>query len=189
MPDPSLVDQGLDSGAAEFFDDESLAMLVQEITEDAQVPMVFQPQTDYTPPTPPPPPTMLPLTYEDLAVPVGRDPYYENRFNASAEVVAQNSQAANRIAELERAFAQAETMEQNQVGPIDGPVWNYGIPGPAPEPSQTTNAHLASAASSAKLKVGPEAGPKSILSQLPPPDDSDGTSQADRPRQWIRQPD
>jgi hypothetical protein len=189
LPDPSSVNEGGDANVTEFFDDESLALLVQEVTDDAQVPLAFQPQTDFSPPQPPPSQRLVPLTYEDLAVPVGRDLYYEDRFNASANVVAQNAQAANRIAELERAFAQAETAEQNRVGLPEGPVWDYGIPGPAPEPSQSTRAHLASAASSAKLTVQGEAVPKSILSQLPPPDDADASSQADRSRHWIRQPD
>ena len=189
LPEPASADVTSEGGAGDLFDDETLALLVQEVTEDAQIPMRFEPQTDYSPPEPAPSERLLPLTYEDLAVPVGRDPYYEERFNASAEVVAQNDQSVNRIAELERAFAQAETTGRNQIGPADGPVWDYGIPGPAPESSQMTNAHLASAASSAKLNAQELANPKSVLSQLPPPEDADGESQADRARHWIRQPD
>lgn len=190
-PDASSINDANQQNVVDSYDDESLAMLVREVTKDVEVPLVFEPQTDYLPAEPTPAQQYLPLTYDDLAVPVQRDPYYEDRFNASAAVV-ENVENAKRIAQLEQMFAQTEFANADLAARVNGSSPTNAIPA---DPSlgdfgsKFTNAHLASTASSAKLAAQQESGRKSILSQLPPPDGVDGESGAERQRHWIRQPD
>jgi len=94
--------------ADQAIDETSLEMLVREVTQDVQAPVVFQPQTDYVNREPASRPER-PLTYEDLAVPLDDDPLYAERFNAAVGVANRSaaSQKTRRIADLERAFATA----------------------------------------------------------------------------------
>ncbi|WP_182864967.1 hypothetical protein [Stieleria mannarensis] len=120
LPDPSTAQDGLNQTKSNSFDDASIEMLVREVTEDVQVPVVYDPQTDYCPPAPSQHKRQLPLTYQDLAVPVDRDPFYESHFNATASVASGNHDLANhdadqtqRLAELERLFAETQYVDQS----------------------------------------------------------------------------
>ncbi|WP_372896904.1 hypothetical protein [Stieleria sp.] len=218
LPDASAIEDGTKQSKSDPFDDASIEMLVREVTEDVQVPVVYDPRTDYSPPVQSTPPRQLPLTYQDLAVPVDRDPFYENRFNATAAVAdrATSPDEAQRLAELERVFAQTQYVDQSIAGlhtdsvppaaiSPGGKQWVYqnaigeppsladaAAPNSVASPSHPANPPGAQLASSAA--VGPPArssqsGDFSVLSQLPPPDDQAGSGAAERPRHWIRQPD
>ncbi|PAY18760.1 hypothetical protein CKO51_14400 [Rhodopirellula sp. SM50] len=213
-PDASAIDDGTKQTKSDPFDDASIELLVREVTEDVQVPVVYDPRTDYSPPAQSNQPRQLPLTYQDLAVPVDRDPFYENRFNATAAVADQTTspEEAQRLAELERVFAETRYADQSVAGlhtdsvppaaiSPDGKQWVYqnaiGEPpsladAAAPKsvaPPNPPGAQLASSAAVAQPARSTQSGDFSVLSQLPPPDDQAGSGAAERPRHWIRQPD
>lgn len=227
-------------------------MLVQEVTRDVKIPTVYHPHTDYSPQQQGSSSRSLPLTYEDLAVPVDRDPFYEQRFNASAAVAARNAggERSDRIAELERRFAEAPPADPTIAGlysstqhrsgqhhsggparaipqaafPGDQKRWIFRDPTqqPSADPSglaaspsrgdeQPASVGLAGAqfassdsstrssgqrgdilgsgVSGATATRASAGGERSVLSELPPPNDSAGADGADRPKHWIRQPD
>ncbi|QDV43196.1 hypothetical protein Enr13x_30510 [Stieleria neptunia] len=214
LPDASAVDEGADQRTSDRFDDASIEMLVREVTEDVQVPVVYDPRTDYSPPATSTPPRQLPLTYQDLAVPVDRDPFYETHFNATTAVASQSTSPdeAQRLAELERVFAATQYVDQSIAGLHNdspppaaiapaGKQWVYqnaiseppslaatAAPSPVAAP-HPPGAQLASSPALGQPARTPHSGDFSVLSQLPPPDDQAGTGGAERPRHWIRQPD
>ncbi|QEF99585.1 hypothetical protein Mal15_36510 [Stieleria maiorica] len=218
LPDPSTVQEGLKGTRPTSFDDASIEMLVREVTEEVHVPVVYDPQTDYCPPAQPQQTRQLPLTYQDLAVPVDRDPFYESHFNATADVAAGNHDAdeSQRLAELERLFAETKYVDQSIAAahhhagqpdqsppPViapDGKQWTFqnaiGEPpslatrssNPAGPPS-IVGAQLASSDSIGKPVGESQSREASVLSPLPPPDDRADGIDVDRPRHWIQQPD
>lgn len=214
LPDASAIDDVAKQTKSDPFDDASIEMLVREVTEDVQVPVVYDPRTDYSPPARSTQPRQLPLTYQDLAVPVDRDPFYENRFNATAAVADQSTspEETQRLAELERVFAETRYVDQSIAGlhtdsvppaaiSPDGKQWVYQnaigeLPSladaAAPKSVASANppgAQLASSAAHGQPPRTTQSGDFSVLSQLPPPDDQAGSGAAERPRHWIRQPD
>lgn len=205
VPDPPAVDSPHNQSRSALFDDESLELLVQEVTADVKVPVVYHPHTDYTPASPPMQTRRLPLSYEDLAVPVDRDPIYESRFNATASV-ASNAPPGNqsrRIVELERKFAKTTFTDEAIASLPTGDMVPRAIPGEGKQwvfqenadaanlldgPSQQRRSPGAQLASSETMPKR-STGDNSILKQLPPPDDATNAGNPDRPRQWIQQPD
>ncbi|MCO8123840.1 hypothetical protein NHH03_18995 [Stieleria sp. TO1_6] len=199
----------------DFRNNDSLEMLVREVTEDVKAPVVYHPHTDYSPAEKFPATRRMPLTYEDLAVPVDRDPFYEKRFSATADVAARDSaqQQPEQIAALARAFAEAEFVDgTNGASPSSGPLLGTtqlgsGTPAfnsvPVGDPIRqptgqplSTGAQFASAASSGganpdsrKSKQSDPGQTKSILEALPAPDPSGNPASPAAERHWIRQPD
>jgi hypothetical protein len=198
---------GVEQKKVDVMDDHSLEMLVREVTQDVQVPTVYHPHTDYAPPASSLPSRTTPLTYEDLAVPVDRDPIYEKNFNASADVVEHNAAQARRIAGLERAFAEAEFADQSIARLNSGPPPANAIPGrakptliggsPTAGPTLgwaganpwTTDAQLASSEFAGRKVTDADNSTQSVLSQLPPPAEIADSPDRQRQRHWIRQPD
>lgn len=219
VPDPIGVDSNRQRSQSDLMDDASLEMLVREVTQDVNVPVLYDPHTDYTPKRSVSEARHLPLTYEDLAVPVDRDPVYEAKFNASAEVASrsENQEQTRRIAELEKTFAKKQFVDQSLAGLANGMAPPPAIArGPQRPPSTSqpmispgdaaplTGARLASSdrganrsatqerdgnTRSPSAEIGRSGMQHSVLSQLPPPEPSSDSSAAQRPRQWIRQPD
>ncbi|TWT98512.1 hypothetical protein [Stieleria varia] len=62
----------------------SLEMLVEEVTEDVKAPVLYAPEARWPNPQYVKREIQMPLTYEDLAVPIDRGPEYAKRFNAIA---------------------------------------------------------------------------------------------------------
>lgn len=207
VPDPASIRDGVDQKKVDVLDDHSLEMLVREVTQDVQVPSVYHPHTDYAPAASSLQTRTQPLTYEDLAVPVDRDPIHEKNFNASADVVAHNAAQARRIAGLERAFAEAEFVDQSIAHLNSGPPPANAIPGLAPPADVagslaegpikgwggtnpwTTDAQLASSEFSGRNVADADNRSQSVLSQLPPPAEIADSPDRQRQRHWIRQPD
>lgn len=208
IPDTSVINDEIGAVKSDPFDDESIRMLVREVTQDVEVPVVYDAHTDYLPPETTQPTRQLPLTYEDLAVPVDRDPFYENRFNAMVGIAKPHTEIdqSRRLAELERVFEQTEYVDQSIAGfapgsippreiPVAGKQWVYQSPiseQPSPDATATTTppgAHLASSESAAKSTSSPRRSDNSVLAKLPPPDDHETSSEQTRQRLWIKQPD
>ncbi|MCA9140636.1 MAG: hypothetical protein KDB00_27880 [Planctomycetales bacterium] len=131
VPDPSPVDGRNGHSQSTYLDDQSLDLLVQEVTADVKVPVVFHPHTDYVPAANVTANRQLPLSYEDLAVPVDRDPIYENRFNATASAASKsgNAEQSRRIAQLEQVFANTKFVDESISALQTGSETTKAIPG------------------------------------------------------------
>jgi hypothetical protein len=188
-PQSLAPDSASNRPSGEAFDDHSLQMLVQEVTEEVEVPVVYQPETDYRPAPSLSEGIRAPLTYDDLAVPLDPDPLYQDRFNASQSVVAERLRSGQssggvdqRIDTLREKFAGKEfvmtatpnskTAGSRRVDP-SARLTGTGRSGGGTQPAN-------SAADAAK----------SVLSPLPPPTATEGgREEPPRRRHWIRQPE
>lgn len=192
------VDQSSDPGLADAgsaMDLNALDLLVQEVADGASIPTVYHPHTDYSPPTPPRTTTTVPLTYEDVAVPVAEDPFYKDRFNATVVAQADPNEKQQRFQAANQRFARKSAAESagTQIPPhaiVDRPR-RLGTGRPSPQTPAVTNATLASAAAQEKSKADSVAqdrsvrGEHSVLKQLPRVQrESKGRS-----RHWIKQPE
>lgn len=211
LPDPTPANGRLDRNQSVLLDDQSIEMLVREVTQDVEVPTVYHPHTDFAPATNPSGERVLPLSYEDLAIPVDRDPFYESRFNATSAVASRGAEAdsSQRIAELERKFDSTRFADQTiaelrsqsvaaKVIPTEGKRWQYRDPvadasGARPQENRPSmGAQFASSDASilsGNSTDGKGPGETSVLSPLPPPDDRGDADHQERTKQWIRQPD
>ncbi len=198
------------SGREQILDDQSLQLLVEEVTRDVEIPAAYDPQPDYDHSRPSGKTISLPLTYEDTAVPVLDDPLYQQRFNATVAIAARDLQspavAADSDAENDgraRRFNSKPAVAPNVAEMLGGPLrvrpistsgpptqaFSQSIPAlPSPAAEQTPRAATTSQPAVNDHDAESSAG-QSVLSPLPPPDESNSSTQQPRERHWIRQPD
>lgn len=211
LPDPTDGEQA--NGRHQILDDQSLQLLVEEVTRDVEIPTAFDPQTDYSQPKPATPVVSLPLTYEDIAVPVQGDPLYEQRFNATAEVASRNldrvttqdSVAATSPTSDPRAsrFTSKPAVDPSIANLLGRPVkarpisasagggrgYPQQIPSLPPPDVRTpiANGGISDFPTAKPASANPSE--RSVLSPLPPPDDAESSVESPREHHWIRQPD
>ncbi|MEL6109012.1 MAG: hypothetical protein AAFU85_23645 [Planctomycetota bacterium] len=158
-----------------------LDLMVLEVTENVQAPVLFEAREDERNARQPESGFALPLTYQDLAVPLEGDSVFESKFNATAEVVAAKRES-DRLAQLEQRFAEKS---------FSSPLNSSRADSPAQSPSSAApQATLASASSPdeplAADPAGPVAPEVSVLQPLPP---AGGRPTEGAKKHWIRQPD
>ncbi|OYP35156.1 hypothetical protein [Rhodopirellula sp. MGV] len=83
-------------GSPSTLDDRAIELLVQEVTAEVDVPTLYEPQHEMMQADPAVAINSLPLRYEETAVPLDPDPYYQERFSAASSAVPENSGSAFR---------------------------------------------------------------------------------------------
>ncbi|MEO1527862.1 MAG: hypothetical protein AAFX06_20720 [Planctomycetota bacterium] len=151
-----------------------LDLMVLEVTENVQAPVLFQAQEDeHRLPSTEPASYPQPLTYEDLAVPLEGDVVFESKFNAVSEVVARKQEReGDRLSQLERMFAEK------------------GFSAVSSSEQAAPSATLTSASSSNIVRPNERAAGQEHVSVLEPlPPGGDRTSEVPAQKHWIQQPD
>ncbi|PNY36768.1 hypothetical protein C2E31_11190, partial [Rhodopirellula baltica] len=74
-------------GSPSTLDDRAIELLVQEVTAEVDVPTLYEPQHEMMQADPAVAINSLPLRYEETAVPLDPDPYYQERFSAASSAV------------------------------------------------------------------------------------------------------
>lgn len=82
------------SNSSRPMDLNEIDLLVREVTDGVEIPVLFQAMTDHSAKPPAKQINTVPLKYEDVAVPVGADPFYAERFNATAKVTGRQARDA-----------------------------------------------------------------------------------------------